>query len=47
MTILIPIAGKKDYDVMSIYSETKAPVDNAILDLNDYGLTVNGVRRYF
>ena len=22
-------AGKKDYDVMSIYSETKAPVDNA------------------
>ena len=35
---------KKDYDVLSIYSETKAPVDNAILDLKTYGLTVNGVR---
>jgi hypothetical protein len=34
-------AGKKDYDVMSIYSETKAPVDNAILDLKDFGLTIN------
>ncbi len=36
-------AGKKDYDVLSIYSEAKAPVDNAILDLNNYGITVNGV----
>jgi hypothetical protein len=40
-------AGKKDYDVMSIYSETKAPVDNAILDLKDFGLTINGVRSVF
>jgi hypothetical protein len=39
--------GKIDYDVISIYSETKAPVDNAILDLNDYGLTVNGVSNIF
>jgi hypothetical protein len=40
-------AGKKDYDVLSIYSETKAPVDNAILDLNNYGITVNGVTNVF
>jgi len=36
-------AKKKDYDVLRILSETKAPVDNAILDLNDYRMTVNGV----
>ncbi|HUV01167.1 MAG TPA: hypothetical protein VMW32_09410 [Bacteroidales bacterium] len=36
-------AKKKDYDVLAILSETKAPTDNAILDLNDYRLTVNGV----
>jgi hypothetical protein len=40
-------AGKKDYDVVSIYSETKAPVDNAVLDLNNYGLTINGVKSVF
>jgi hypothetical protein len=34
---------KKDYDVLSIMSETKAPVDNAILDLRNFDLTVNGV----
>ena len=39
--------GKKDYDVLSIYSETKAPVDNAVLDLDNFGLTVNGVRNIF
>ncbi len=39
--------GKKDYDVLSILSETKAPVDNAILDLNNYKLKVNGVRAVF
>ena len=32
---------------MSIYSETKAPVDNAILDLKDFGLTINGVSSVF
>ncbi len=36
-------AKRKDYDVLNIYSETKAPVDNAILDMKKYGLTVNGV----
>ena len=40
-------AKKKDYDVISIYSETKAPVDNAVLDLNNYDLTVNGVKNVF
>ena len=36
-------ARKKDYDVLNIISETKAPTDNAVLDLKNYGLTVNGV----
>jgi hypothetical protein len=36
-------AKKKDYDIINIVSETKAPTDNAILDLKKYGLTVNGV----
>ena len=40
-------AKKRDYDVLAIYSETKAPRDNAILDLNDYKLTVNGVSGVF
>ncbi|MBG0857964.1 MAG: hypothetical protein IQL11_00565, partial [Bacteroidales bacterium] len=44
---LTAFAKKKDYDVMSILSETKAPVDNALLDLNDYRLTVNGVSAVF
>ncbi|MDQ1332662.1 MAG: hypothetical protein QG576_697, partial [Bacteroidota bacterium] len=34
---------KKDYDVLSIMSETKAPLDNAVLDLNNFQLAVNGV----
>ncbi len=40
-------AGKKDYDVLSILSETEAPIDNAVLDLSDFNLTVNGVRNVF
>ena len=40
---LTAFAKKKDYDVLSIMSETKAPVDNALLDIRDYRLTVNGV----
>ena len=40
-------AGKKDYDVISIFSETKAPADNAFLDLDDYNLTINGVESIF
>jgi len=37
----------KDYDVLNIMSETKAPVDNALLDLKNYRITVNGVRGVF
>jgi len=40
-------AGKKDYDVISIFSETRAPLDNAFLDLKDFNLTVNGVESIF
>jgi hypothetical protein len=40
-------AGKKDYDVLSIFSETNAPLDNAFLDLKNYRLMVNGVQRVF
>ena len=36
-------AKRKDYDVFNIFSETKAPTDNAILNLSDYKITVNGV----
>jgi hypothetical protein len=36
-------AKRKDYDIINIVSETKAPTDNAILDLKKYGLTVFGV----
>nr|MCU0362307.1 hypothetical protein [Bacteroidales bacterium] len=38
---------KIDYDVMSILSETSAPEDNAILNLNNYDLAVNGVKEVF
>jgi hypothetical protein len=40
-------AKKKDYDVLSILSETAAPEDNAFLNLNNYDLTVNGVKEVF
>jgi hypothetical protein len=40
-------AKEKDYDVLYITSETKAPLDNAILDLKNYMLTVNGVSSVF
>ena len=36
-------ARKKDYDNLKIISETNAPTDNAILDLHNYRLSVNGV----
>lgn len=36
-------ARKKDYDIINIVSETRAPADNAILDLKKFGLTINGV----
>ncbi len=40
-------AKKKDYDVLNIVSETSAPTDNAILDLRNFRLTVNGVSGVF
>jgi len=36
-------AGKIDYDVMSFLSRTHAPVDNAVINLNNYNMTINGV----
>jgi len=38
---------RKDYDILNIISETKAPTDNASLDMKNFGLTVNGVDRVF
>ena len=38
---------KKDYDVIYFTSETKAPLDNAILDLKNYRIKVNGVSSIF
>ena len=32
---------------INIFSETKAPTDNAILNLADYKITVNGVTGVF
>jgi hypothetical protein len=40
-------AKKKDYDVLYFTSETKAPLDNAILDLKNFRLTINGVSRVY
>ena len=40
-------ARKKDYDDMTIFSETNAPMDNASLDLKNFRLTVNGVPGVF
>jgi len=40
-------ARKKDYDVISFSSETNAPTENAILDLKNYRMTVNGVPYIF
>lgn len=40
-------AGKKDYDVMTILSEAKAPADNAVLDLKTFDLKVMGVKSVF
>ncbi len=39
--------GKIDYDVMSFLSRTRAPVDNAVIDLNSYDMTINGVPTIF
>jgi len=39
--------GKKDYDVITIASETGASTENAILDLTNYRLAINGVPEVF
>ncbi|HPF04098.1 MAG TPA: hypothetical protein PLV06_00280 [Bacteroidales bacterium] len=44
---LTAFARKKDYDILYFTSETKAPVDNAILDLKDNLITVNGVQAIY
>ncbi len=40
-------AKRKDYDIINIVSQTKAPNDNAILDLKTFDITVNGVQGVF
>jgi len=37
-------AKKKDYDAITIYSETRDEQENAVLNLNDYSLDLWGVR---
>lgn len=40
-------AKRKDYDVISIMSEVNAPMDNAVIDLKNYNLTIYGVPNIF
>jgi hypothetical protein len=40
-------AKRKDYDILNILSETKAPTDNASLNLKNFLLTINGVKSVF
>jgi len=40
---LTAFAKKKDYDILRFNSETKAPLDNAVLDTKNNQMTVNGV----
>ncbi|MEA1887218.1 MAG: hypothetical protein U9N72_08425 [Bacteroidota bacterium] len=37
----------KDYDVMSIFSETRNPLDNASLDMHNYKMNIEGVPGIF
>lgn len=37
----------KDYDVMSIFSETRSPMDNANLDIDNYKMDIEGVPGIF
>ncbi len=39
--------GKIDYDVMSFLSRTRAPVDNAVIDMHNFDMTINGVPTIF
>jgi hypothetical protein len=38
---------KIDYDVLSIPSKTTMPVDNALFDMRNFNLTINGVQEIF
>ncbi|MFO7851000.1 MAG: hypothetical protein ACQERS_07715 [Bacteroidota bacterium] len=38
---------RKDYDVMSIFSETRNPLDNARLDIDSYKMNIEGVPGIF
>jgi hypothetical protein len=38
---------KIDYDVISIPSRTNTPLENAVFDLRNYNLTINGIPRIF
>jgi hypothetical protein len=40
-------ARKKDYDVISVFSEVSVPMDNAVIDLRNYNLTIYGVSNVF
>jgi hypothetical protein len=40
-------AKRKDYDVISILSEVDAPMDNAVIDLKNFNLTIYGVPNIF
>lgn len=40
-------ARRKDYDIISISSQVSAPTDNAILDLKNFNITINGVQNVF
>ncbi|MBN2520192.1 MAG: hypothetical protein JXB17_06795, partial [Bacteroidales bacterium] len=39
--------GKIDYDVMNVISTTQSPQENAILDLNNFNLSINGIDKVF
>lgn len=40
-------AKRRDYDVISILSETEAPADNAVLNMRNYKMRINGIPRIF
>ena len=40
-------AKRKDYDVVSILSETESPLDNAVLDMRNYKMRINGIPGIF
>jgi hypothetical protein len=46
-TYLAASVAKIDYDVISIPSRTNTPVENAVFDLRNYNLTINGIPRIF